>query len=308
MPGHLPAISAGTMRASTEVFRCLLCGRSPLDSHGTRWACRRCGHVYPLEDEIPILVRSREAHEGELERARATKPNWYLSEQPIEEASPWRHHVRKRRLYVEAAIGRYLRALERTRAETLLDLGCGDGNHLEYLRGYAEACFGSDFNLVRLARARRRRPDVVLFLADILDYPCQDDAFEIIFFNHVLEHIPRDEAALATVFRILRPHGLLVLGTPNEGVWWWQLAYRLQPQTLATTDHVHFYTAETLGAKLVQQGFTLLETAHMGWGPPHWGIDGRVRRFKVLDDLFEAIGRRLCPRQASSLYVLATKR
>lgn len=45
----------------------------------------------------------------------------------------------------------------------------------------------------------------------------------------------------------------------------------------------------------------------MGWGPPLWWLDARVRRYEVLDDLFEVLGKALIPRQASSLYLLAYK-
>ena len=64
-------------------------------------------------------------------------------------------------------------------------------------------------------------PSATLLLADILDYPAGDAAFDLVLFHHVIEHILDDTAALATVRRILKPGGLLVLGTPNEGCWWW---------------------------------------------------------------------------------------
>ena len=64
---------------------------------------------------------------------------------------------------------------------------------------------------------------------------------DVVFLNHVLEHVPDDEGALRSVRRVLRPGGLLILGVPNEGCGWWQLAYRLQPKSRAQSDHVHFY-------------------------------------------------------------------
>ena len=84
-------------------------------------------------------------------------------------------------------------------------------------------------------------------------------------------------------------------------------AYRRDPQTLATTDHVHFYPGETIAAKMQQAGLSVIETHHLGWGPPDWRLDGRIRRYKLVDDAFTAIGRVLLPRQASSLYLLATR-
>jgi SAM-dependent methyltransferase len=258
--------------------------------------------------KIPVLVRKWETLESQLTEARQIKPGWYINEQLPESKSPWRHHLKKRREYVETSIKKYLATHDRQRAISLLDLGCGDGNNLEYLQKYSDTVLGSDYNIVRLIRGQEKFPDVVLFLADILDYPVQDNFFEIIFFNHVLEHIHDDERALQTVHRILKPNGLLVLGVPNEGAWWWQLAYKLEPNTKKNTDHVHFYTADAIKSKLLDQGFEILETRHMGWGPPHWGLDYIIRRFKIVDDIFEFLGKRIIPTQASSLYILATKK
>jgi SAM-dependent methyltransferase len=189
----------------------------------------------------------------------------------------------------------------------LLDLGCGDGNNLAWLSAFAQQSYGSDYNLIRLVRSKARNPEATIFAADILDFPAETDAFDIIFFNHVIEHIPDDVRALAAVERILKPGGLLVLGTPNEGSWWWQWAYRRDPESLKNTDHCHFYTAGTIGAKVAASGLRLQETHHLGWGPPDWKLDGRIRHYKFLDDLFTVVGRTFLPTQASSLYLLATK-
>lgn len=293
----------------TDFFKCLFCGATRVEPSTESWICSECRHYYPIERGIPILVREREQHAKTLEEAQSAKPDWYLAEQFAEDESPWRHHMKKRRLYVETAIQQHLQTRGRVRATAMLDLGCGDGSHVTYLNKYTDALFASDYNLVRLVRthARQAHVNATFFLADILDYPARDSFFEIIFFNHVLEHIPDDVEALKTIFRLLQPRGLLILGTPNEGAWWWQLAYWLQPEVRQKTDHVHFYTAQSLIGKLARAGFKIHEVKHLGWGPPHWGLDARIRKYKVMDDWFEFVGQRLTKSQASSLYLLAIK-
>lgn len=291
-----------------KFFRCLSCGGFVTKRSGNGVACDQCGKTYEVVHGVPILVRDWRSHEGELQQARNVQPDWYLDEQPGEDESPWRHHMKKRRRYVESALRRYLRDRgEGAYTGTLLDLGCGDGHNLTWLASYATDCYGSDYNLVRLVRARERNNGAIVFLADILDYPSQDGFFDVILFNHVIEHIDKDEEALKTVYRILKPGGLVILGTPNEGSWWWQLAYRRAPHLLASTDHVHFYTAETIAAKMSAQGFCIQDVTHLGWGPPDWEWDGRLRKYKLLDDIFEMLGRIFIPTQASSLYVLGIK-
>jgi len=288
-------------------FKCLNCGASSRVISGKTWICTTCQQEYAVKHGIPLLVRDWQRHAAEIEQAQKVKPNWYSEEQPVEAVSPWRHHLRKRREYVERVIKAYLERSGKPAADSLLDLGCGDGNQLSYLRQYAHASFGSDYNLTRLVRAKLRFDDTTFFLADILDYPAQDAFFEIVFFNHVIEHIQDDMQALATIYRILKPHGLLILGTPNEGAWWWQLAYKLSPETLERSDHVQFYTAPVLEERLKSVGFRVQQIEHLGWGPPHWGFDMRIRKYRVVDDAFERIGRAVIPHQASSLYMICTK-
>lgn len=291
----------------SDFFRCLQCGNSTVKKHEDSWICTKCNTAYPLLNGIPILVKNWEIHQNELEQAKKVKPGWYLEEQPAEQVSPWRHHIKKRRMYIQHEIESHLAAQGNQKFNKVLDLGCGDGNHLEYLKNYANVLYGSDYNLVRLARSQAKYNHASLFLADILDYPAQDNFFDMVFFHHVIEHITEDQKALETIFRILKPGGLLILGTPNEGAWWWQLAYKLQPETLKSTDHVQFYTAKTLSTRMHNAKFNIQKIKHIGWGPPHWGLDARIRGYKWVDDTFESFGKIFFPQQSSSLYIIASK-
>lgn len=288
-------------------LRCPTCriGGLRRDPEGPRLICVECATVHADEAEVALLVADPAHHLAELEQARATNPGWYEAVQAPETTSPWRHHLKKRRRYVERVLRAELDRRKQEQVPAVLDLGCGDGNHLGWLAGFADQIYGCDYNLHRLSRARKGHPYATLFLADILDFPAFDQVFDVIFFNHVIEHIRDDVAALETVRRLLAPGGLLILGTPNEGAWWWQHAYKRDPASLASTDHVHFYTAESLIERLVTAGLQADVVHHMGWGPPDWQLDGRIRRYKIVDDVFELVGRTFLRRQASSLYVLA---
>jgi len=52
--------------------------------------------------------------------------------------------------------------------------------------------------------------------ADICDLPFADNSFDIIFCNHVLEHIPDDTKAMEEIYRILKPNGWAVLQIPQD--------------------------------------------------------------------------------------------
>lgn len=290
------------------LFRCPEC-RGPLDENdlGEETACRRCGSFIGCVEGIPLLVRDRKVIEATIAEAkRAGTGDWYTKSQLGQWTGPYRHHVEKRKRWVEVVLAEW-KSRHDVQSTVGLDLGCGDGVNLGWLSRHFKRFYGSDYNLLRLMRARQLDSDVFLFMADIGNYPAKDDAFDVIFFNHVLEHIPDDAAALREVRRILKPGGLLILGVPNEGAAFWQLAYRLQPRSRETSDHRHFYTAETVAAQCEAAGLTVQKTYPIGWGVPHWTLDAVVRRFKWVDDTFETLGRTFIPDQATSLYLLLSK-
>lgn len=52
--------------------------------------------------------------------------------------------------------------------------------------------------------------------ADICDLPFNDNEFDYIFCNHVLEHIPDDTKAIKELYRVLKPGGTGVFQVPQD--------------------------------------------------------------------------------------------
>ncbi|WP_442800857.1 class I SAM-dependent methyltransferase [Salinimicrobium sp. TH3] len=52
--------------------------------------------------------------------------------------------------------------------------------------------------------------------ADICDLPFEDNSFDFILCNHVLEHIPNDTKAMQELYRILEPGGTAILQIPQD--------------------------------------------------------------------------------------------
>lgn len=52
--------------------------------------------------------------------------------------------------------------------------------------------------------------------ADICDLPFQENEFDLIICNHVLEHIPDDTKAMQELYRILKPGGTAILQVPYQ--------------------------------------------------------------------------------------------
>lgn len=52
--------------------------------------------------------------------------------------------------------------------------------------------------------------------ADICDLPFEDNTYDFILCNHVLEHIPDDTKAMKELYRILKPGGTAILQIPQD--------------------------------------------------------------------------------------------
>jgi SAM-dependent methyltransferase len=295
------------MRSKNTIFICPSC-KAPFSfaENRKKFSCKKCGYDIRVENGVALLIADRMLIDRQIADAKqGGKADWYEAPQSIQFEGPYRHHVKKRRAYLDHVLASY--KMQKMRPLRGLDLGCGDGENLQWLSGYVNELYGSDYNLLRLHRAAGKNAAKLIFMADVTDYPVSDDSFDVIFLNHVLEHIRNDERALSEVFRVLKPGGLMLLGVPNEGAFFWRLAYRFQPEVLAASDHVQFYTAKTLRVKCACAGFRIKEVHPIGWGVPHWKLDEKIRGYKIIDDVFEMFGRIFFPSQATSLYLIATK-
>ena len=52
--------------------------------------------------------------------------------------------------------------------------------------------------------------------ADICNLPFEDNQYDVILCNHVLEHIPDDTKAMQELYRVLKPGGLAILQIPQD--------------------------------------------------------------------------------------------
>ena len=52
--------------------------------------------------------------------------------------------------------------------------------------------------------------------ADICDLPFEDNTYDVIFCNHVLEHIENDKKAMSELYRVLKPGGFGIFQIPQD--------------------------------------------------------------------------------------------
>ena len=113
------------------------------------------------------------------------------------------------------AIERIKDSVDFSRAEDVLEIGCGAGDLTSYLAQTYEVCVtGTDVDQEQITIARERHggePNVEYRVADALSLPFADEAFDVVLSFKVLHHIKDWRKAFAEVNRVLRPGGFYVL-------------------------------------------------------------------------------------------------
>lgn len=111
---------------------------------------------------------------------------------------------------------RYCLAATLSAGRDVLEVGCGAGLGLGWLAGEARRVTGGDFTASSLALARRHyNGRVPLLRLDAAALPFRDRSFDAIILFETLYYLKRPEEFVAGCARVLRPNGLLLIGTVN---------------------------------------------------------------------------------------------
>lgn len=187
-----------------------------------------------LEEVIPPFIRDSGAmrwlfrrHWGSLiddiERFRERIPFVTAEEyRSIYERMPRVHDE------TDCSEGCLKRIVEEISGETVLDVGCGTGYLLDWMKQRRPelALTGTDFIIEE--GARTRHPAIRFVKGHIERLPFEDHAFDTVTCTHVLEHILEFRTALAELRRVARKRLIVVVPQERE--------YRF-----TFNPHLHFF-------------------------------------------------------------------
>jgi 2-polyprenyl-3-methyl-5-hydroxy-6-metoxy-1,4-benzoquinol methylase len=161
--------------------------------------------------------------------------------------------------------------LRRHKAETVLDLGCGNGSLTAYFARHGFAITGLDHSRTGIDLATRRYPETRFARHDLADaLPKQHvKRYDAVVSVEVIEHLLLPRKLLESARNALRPGGLLIISTPYHG-YWKNLALALTNRfdahwhPLRDYGHVKFFSRRTLSQLISEEGFTDLDYSTVG--------------------------------------------
>lgn len=202
----------------------------------------------------------------EMERLAKRAGELSLVENHVEEAErPWREATARERL------DDLCRFIDHGR---LLEIGCSTG---EFLLAAADRFdvrgVEADPASARVALAR----GLDCRCGSLVDAGLDSGSIDVAVLYHVIEHLRDPRQELRELRRILRPGGHLVIETPDvENIWFRLLGARWRQ---IIPDHLFFFAPATLTRLLVEEGFSVTESRHVGKSMSVRLFISRIRRY-----------------------------
>lgn len=189
-------------------------------------------------------------------------------------------------------IGQWIRGLVRAQKNdaslpSLLDVGCAHGWFLQEMTdGFRVEGIEPDPNVANAA-GRRGLPIRSGFFPDVLR---DDETYDVIVFNDVLEHVPDVGATLDACFRHLNRDGILVVNAPDRAGFLYGVSKALLKMGSSSSfnrlwqegfpsPHLHYFDTASMEAIAHRHGFRALE-AHRLPSVSAAGLYSRIRYSK----------------------------
>lgn len=152
----------------------------------------------------------------------------------------------------------------------ILDVGCGRGMMLAFMRELGYEAHGIELNETAAHHARRVL-QLEVSTGDFLESPREKNRYNAVIFCHTLEHFSNPVAAIARAHELLKPGGVLWIAVPNFGSWQARLFGRFWFHVDAPRHYFHF-TVKSLDAILQRHHFRTVQLDHFSFEQNPYGL------------------------------------
>ncbi|HOY32839.1 MAG TPA: class I SAM-dependent methyltransferase [Bacteroidales bacterium] len=178
----------------------------------------------------------------------------------------------------------------------IIEIGCGRGEYLSLMKKFIAQAYGIEYSPVSVNLCKESGLKVQQGYIDAEKFILQDAPFNAFFILSFLEHMPDINTALRGIAHNLTDDAVGLIEVPN-----FDMILRKNLFSEFISDHLFYFTAETLSSLLAVNGFQVLECKAV-WHDYILSAVVRKRRpvdmsdfsgfqSKLKDELFEFIGR-----------------
>lgn len=153
-----------------------------------------------------------------------------------------------------------LAALEKGRPGKLLDVGCGTGEFISFMKKHGWDVVGIEPAAEACAIANRSGLCAFKLTIEQLmhEHPELLHKFNVVTMLNVLEHVPDPIGFLRSVKKLLAPSGKIIIRVPNDFTEFQQAAQKRlkkKPWWIAIPDHINYFTLDSLTSVMNSLGF-----------------------------------------------------
>lgn len=176
------------------------------------------GFEYPIQQNVPILLPN-----NAMEKEMALEEE-NLSLKYVEHYKNDAEHYD----YFEEYVGEYAheqRRLQETiinhvpqNSKHILDVGCGKAWVAKHFTAKKVAVCSMDISPLNTAKALQKFPSEYHWavVADAYQLPFKENTFDSIITSEVIEHVPDPQTFIASLLKVLKPDGTLIVTTPYK--------------------------------------------------------------------------------------------
>ncbi|MCW5959736.1 MAG: class I SAM-dependent methyltransferase [Pyrinomonadaceae bacterium] len=149
-----------------------------------------------------------------------------------------------------------------------LEVGCGNGNYLRYLKRHGWEVNGVDLS-PHAVTAAKKNFDIEVFNGQLEECSFPDESFDYVHLSHVLEHFFDPLESMRKIYRLLKKDGIVFIDVPNaDGT-----GAKLSANYWYGWDaprHLFTFTPRTLSLLVNEAGFKISKLRTDVWNSFDW--------------------------------------
>lgn len=152
-----------------------------------------------------------------------------------------------------------------------LEIGCGNGNFLSYLKQHGWNVTGIDLS-EHAARQAKENFDIDVHVGELEKTPLKDSSYDFIRLSHVVEHFFDPVSSMKKVFELLKPGGIVYVEVPNvegagaqiSGKYWYGWD---------APRHLFMFSPKSISETLEKAGFEIVKLETKLWDSFAWALN-----------------------------------